>query len=173
MELKVVVQGVNKETGEVGRFAINLPTNPNDVMEQTGIDTELYEIEILEHDFGFEIGDRLWLRDLNKLANLMRDFENDPRFKLIKPIANEWYGGNSLVALQNLGEVRYLKGVDDYSALANKFISRSKTAGYIAPFMRQFFDISAYASYLRAQGGYLFSDGYVFYQNRKKSEIEG
>ena len=172
MEFNMVVQGINKETGEVGKVTLNLPVKASDVLELTGINAEADELVVLDHGFGFDIGESVWLHEINRLAIKCQELENDPRIKGLKVIADEWYGGNVSTALAHIDEVRYLKGIEDYKQLADKFITRFKTGTYIAPFMRQFFDVGAYASYLSSQGGYVFSGGAVFYQKQKTQEIE-
>jgi len=173
MNLTIVVSGINRETNERMSVPVSLPINSNDLLEMTGIDANSKEIEIINHEFPFSIKDMMWLHELNKIAITILGLEADPRLKSIKSIADEWHGSNGVEALYNLGEIRYLKDVDDYNGLAQAFVGRFKTGTYISPFMRQFFDIGAYASFLSSQGGYVFSNGNVFYKSQKVKEIQG
>jgi len=168
----IVIRGKNKETGENGKFKLKLPTTPDEVKEITGIDAELYELEIIEHTYPFEIGEVMWLCELNKISNLVDEFENDPRLMAIKEIANEWYGSNVMAALAEIKEIRYQRGVESCRELADRNIKSTKSGTYIFPFMRQFFDVSAYANYLETEGSYVFVNGHAFYQKRKTKENE-
>jgi len=170
---QIVIRGKDERTGESGKFLINLPMNSVDLFEITGIEINSEELEVIEHDFPFEIPELMWLRDLNRINNLVEDLENDPRLQAIKEVAEEWYGSNVLTALENVkSDIRYRKDVEDYKQLAENYINQYGTGTYVSKFMQQFFDVSAYASFLETQGGCVFAHGYAFYQSKKAREIE-
>ena len=170
METKILTNRIDTATGEVlSSVWLTLPTNVDYVKEAAGINADTDELEILESGFAFDLPERMSLSNLNKLVARIDELGFDsPYIKNIKAIVEKWFG-SVFECLDGKEEISIYEETT-FISLAERFIKRKNGWSYIPPKMREFFDLSAYASSIESTGEFLATDSGIFYKRKGKTK---
>lgn len=170
MDLKVLVSGKDAQTEEIKQVWIDLPTSPDYILEVAGIDVGRQPILILENTFGFDLPDEIWYGQLDMIARRMLDVKDAEIIRQINLIAEQWFGGSAMEALENVNDINRYE-TQSFTNLAIQFMNNKNGFSYVAPPMRKYVT-EQYARDLEASGKFLSTDSGIFYRKAAVQEVE-